>query len=77
VKLFSEHPEIIDKWQNRLRYLLVDEYQDTNACQYQLLKLLTGVRAQFTAVGDDDQAIYGWRGADIDNLKKLPPNSRR
>jgi len=72
VKLFSELPEIADKWQNRLRYLLVDEYQDTNACQYQLLKLLTGVRAQFTAVGDDDQAIYGWRGADIDNLKKLP-----
>lgn len=72
VKLFTEHPEITDKWQNRLRYLLVDEYQDTNACQYQLLKLLTGVRAQFTAVGDDDQAIYGWRGADIDNLKKLP-----
>jgi len=72
VKLFSEHPAIIEKWQNRLRYLLVDEYQDTNACQYQLLKLLTGVRAQFTAVGDDDQAIYGWRGADIDNLKKLP-----
>jgi len=72
VKLFREHPEIADKWQNRLRYLLVDEYQDTNACQYQLLKLLTGVRAQFTAVGDDDQAIYGWRGADIENLKKLP-----
>ena len=72
VKLFGEHPEIAGKWQNRLRYLLVDEYQDTNACQYQLLKLLTGIRAQFTAVGDDDQAIYGWRGADIDNLKKLP-----
>jgi ATP-dependent DNA helicase Rep len=72
VKLFSEHPQIAEKWQNRLRYLLVDEYQDTNACQYLLLKLLTGVRAQFTAVGDDDQAIYGWRGADIDNLKKLP-----
>ena len=72
VKLFGEHPEIADKWQNRLRYLLVDEYQDTNACQYRLLKLLTGVRAQFTAVGDDDQAIYGWRGADIDNLRKLP-----
>lgn len=72
VKLFNEHPEIADKWQNRLRYLLVDEYQDTNACQYQVLKLLTGVRQQFTAVGDDDQAIYGWRGADIENLKKLP-----
>ena len=72
VVLFQQHPEIVEKWQNRLRYLLVDEYQDTNASQYQLLKLLTGVRAQFTAVGDDDQAIYGWRGADIDNLKKLP-----
>ena len=72
VKLFTEHPEIADKWQNRWHYLLVDDYQDTNACQYQLLKLLTGVRAQFTAVGDDDQAIYGWRGADIDNLRKLP-----
>ena len=72
VVLFQQHPEIAEKWQNRLRYLLVDEYQDTNACQYQLLKLLTGVRAQFTAVGDDDQAIYGWRGADIDNLRKLP-----
>ncbi|HJW25006.1 MAG TPA: UvrD-helicase domain-containing protein [Rhodocyclaceae bacterium] len=72
VELFEKHPEIREKWQNRLRYLLVDEYQDTNACQYQLLKLLTGIRAQFTAVGDDDQAIYGWRGADIENLKKLP-----
>ena len=72
VTLFQQHPEITDKWQNRLRYLLVDEYQDTNAGQYQLLKLLTGVRSQFTAVGDDDQAIYGWRGADIENLKKLP-----
>ncbi|MBS1189713.1 MAG: ATP-dependent helicase Rep [Rhodocyclaceae bacterium] len=72
VELFEKHPDIREKWQNRLRYLLVDEYQDTNACQYQLLKLLTGVRAQFTAVGDDDQAIYGWRGADIENLKKLP-----
>ncbi len=72
VTLLSTHPEIREKWQNRLRYLLVDEYQDTNACQYQLLRLLTGVRAQFTAVGDDDQAIYGWRGADIENLRNLP-----
>ncbi|MEY4592525.1 MAG: hypothetical protein RIR18_1420, partial [Pseudomonadota bacterium] len=72
VKLFAEHADIREKWQNRLRYLLVDEYQDTNACQYQLLRLLTGPRAQFTAVGDDDQSIYGWRGADIENLRKLP-----
>ena len=72
VELFEKHPEVREKWQNRLRYILVDEYQDTNACQYKLLKLLTGVRAMFTAVGDDDQAIYGWRGADIENLRGLP-----
>ena len=72
VELFEKHPEILNKWQNRLRYLLVDEYQDTNACQYKLLKLLAGPRAAFTAVGDDDQAIYGWRGADIENLRGLP-----
>jgi ATP-dependent DNA helicase Rep len=51
--------------------LLVDEYQDTNACQYKLIKMLTGVRGQFTAVGDDDQAIYGWRGANVENLRQL------
>jgi ATP-dependent DNA helicase Rep len=72
VALFENHPEVRDKWQNRLRYLLIDEYQDTNASQYQLLKLLAGPRAAFTAVGDDDQAIYGWRGADIENLRGLP-----
>ncbi len=60
-----------DRWQNRLRYLLIDEYQDTNACQYSLLKLLAGPRAAFTAVGDDDQAIYGWRGATLENLSQL------
>ncbi|GHU07503.1 ATP-dependent DNA helicase Rep [Betaproteobacteria bacterium] len=72
VELFRASPEALDKWQNRLRYLLIDEYQDTNACQYQLLRLLAGSRAAFTAVGDDDQAIYGWRGADIENLRALP-----
>ena len=72
VALFEAHPAVLGKWQNRLRYLLVDEYQDTNACQYALLKLLAGPRAAFTAVGDDDQAIYGWRGADIENLRGLP-----
>ncbi len=69
--LFTQECEIRDKWQNRLRHVLVDEYQDTNAAQYQLLKLLTGPRASFTAVGDDDQAIYGWRGASADNLAAL------
>ncbi len=49
----------------------MDEYQDTNTAQYRLLQQLTGVRASFTAVGDDDQAIYGWRGADVENLRRL------
>jgi ATP-dependent DNA helicase Rep len=70
-QLLDAHSELREKWQNRLRHVLVDEYQDTNAAQYQLLKKLTGVRAAFTAVGDDDQAIYGWRGASADNLKQL------
>jgi ATP-dependent DNA helicase Rep len=72
VALFESQPAIRDKWQNRLRYLLIDEYQDTNVSQYQLLRLLAGPRAAFTAVGDDDQAIYGWRGANIANLRGLP-----
>ncbi|MCX8144952.1 MAG: UvrD-helicase domain-containing protein [Azovibrio sp.] len=76
-QLFETHPKVREKWQNRLRYLLVDEYQDTNACQYALLKLLTGPRQQFTAVGDDDQSIYAWRGADIENLRKLPQDFPR
>ncbi len=71
VVLFKEHPEALARWQQRLRYLLIDEYQDTNDCQYQLTKLLAGQRAAFTAVGDDDQAIYAWRGASIENLHNL------
>ena len=71
VELFEVHSEALDKWQRKLQYLLVDEYQDTNACQYKLVKMLTGLRGQFTAVGDDDQAIYGWRGADVKNLRQL------
>ncbi|MCB6183399.1 UvrD-helicase domain-containing protein [Leeia sp. TBRC 13508] len=71
VRLFESHDDVLNKWQDKLRYLLVDEYQDTNACQYTLLKYIAGSRSQFTAVGDDDQAIYAWRGADIENLKNL------
>jgi ATP-dependent DNA helicase Rep len=71
-KLLERDEECRTKWQNTLRYLLVDEYQDTNAIQYELLKSLAGERAMFTAVGDDDQSIYGWRGATIDNLRRLP-----
>jgi ATP-dependent DNA helicase Rep len=71
VELFEQHPEVLNKWQHKLKYLLIDEYQDTNTCQYKLVKLLTGIEGNFTAVGDDDQAIYGWRGADVENLRQL------
>ncbi|HLU19852.1 MAG TPA: UvrD-helicase domain-containing protein [Pusillimonas sp.] len=70
-ELMQTHQEIRERWQARVQYLLVDEYQDTNECQYRLVKLLTGQRAMFTAVGDDDQAIYAWRGATVENLAKL------
>jgi ATP-dependent DNA helicase Rep len=72
LRLFATDAEARGKWQDMLRYVLVDEYQDTNAVQYELLKHLVGERAMFTAVGDDDQSIYGWRGATIENLKRLP-----
>ena len=72
LKLLQHHPEVLTKWQAAFGHVLVDEYQDTNATQYELLKLLVGERARFTAVGDDDQSIYGWRGATLDNLKRLP-----
>ncbi|HDS0919220.1 TPA: DNA helicase Rep [Pseudomonas putida] len=71
VKLFQEHPKVLERWQNRVRYLLVDEYQDTNASQYLLVKMLIGMRNQFTVVGDDDQSIYAWRGARPENLMLL------
>ena len=71
VELFETHAEVAQRWQHRFRYLLVDEYQDTNDCQYRMMKLLAGDRAALTAVGDDDQAIYAWRGASTANLRNL------
>jgi len=71
VMLFQQHPEVLDKWRNQIRYLLVDEYQDTNQTQYELIKLLTGTLGKFTVVGDDDQSIYAWRGAQPENLAQL------
>ena len=71
VKLFQDHPEVLEKWRNKVRYMLVDEYQDTNASQYLLVKLLVQERAHFTVVGDDDQSIYAWRGARPENLMQL------
>ncbi len=71
VQLFREQPEVLDRWQNRIRYLLVDEYQDTNLSQYELVRQLIGVRQALTVVGDDDQSIYSWRGARPENLMRL------
>lgn len=71
VKLLEQHPEVLERWQSRVRYMLVDEYQDTDISQYRLVKLLTGVRQAFTVVGDDDQSIYAWRGANPQNLLQL------
>lgn len=70
-EILERNEEVRTRWQNRVRYLLVDEYQDTNVCQYRLVQMLSGSRAMFTAVGDDDQAIYAWRGATMENLAKL------
>lgn len=69
--LFEQNAEVLSKWQQRLRYLLIDEYQDTNTTQYELVRQLAGVHCKLTAVGDDDQSIYAWRGANIENLKRL------
>ncbi|MDQ2927135.1 MAG: UvrD-helicase domain-containing protein [Pseudomonadota bacterium] len=71
-KLLARDAEVREAWRERLRYVLVDEYQDTNGIQYELMKLLAGEAGLFTAVGDDDQSIYGWRGATLENLKRLP-----
>ncbi|PTY37610.1 ATP-dependent DNA helicase Rep [Saccharospirillum sp. MSK14-1] len=69
--LFRDHPEVLARWNRRIRYLLVDEYQDTNISQYQLVKMLVGDQPRFTVVGDDDQSIYSWRGARPENLVQL------
>ena len=71
VLLFKDHPEVLKKWQARIHYLLVDEYQDTNGCQYELVKQLVGIREALTVVGDDDQSVYSWRGANPENLNLL------
>jgi ATP-dependent DNA helicase Rep len=72
LKLLTRDDEARAKWRGTFAHVLIDEVQDTNAVQYELLKALVGEQGLFTAVGDDDQSIYGWRGATIDNLKRLP-----
>ena len=71
VMLFRQQPEVLEKWQRRIRYLLVDEYQDTNLAQYELVKTLVNEKQALTVVGDDDQSIYAWRGARPENLMQL------
>jgi ATP-dependent DNA helicase Rep len=71
VRLLRGDLDARERWQNRIRHLLVDEYQDTNGAQYELVRLLVGPRGAFTVVGDDDQSIYAWRGARPDNLARL------
>ncbi|MEL6117559.1 DNA helicase Rep [Photobacterium sp. SP02] len=71
VLLLRDNDEVRQRWQNKIRYLLVDEYQDTNTSQYAFVKLLVGERSKFTVVGDDDQSIYSWRGAQPENLALL------
>ena len=70
-QLLRQHPQALEQWQHRIRHMLMDEYQDTNSCQYELVKLLVGKLTPFTAVGDDDQSIYAWRGARPENLERL------
>ena len=68
VELFRTEPEVLDRYRLRFRYILVDEYQDTNLAQYEIVRLLAGEHRNLCVVGDDDQSIYGWRGADIRNI---------
>ena len=68
LELLAEQPPVLEYYQNRFDYILVDEYQDTNRAQYELVRLLTGKKRNLCVVGDDDQSIYGWRGADIRNI---------
>ena len=68
VRLFKEHPRVLDKYRETFKYMMVDEYQDTNKTQYDLIKLLAGENRNICVVGDDDQSIYKWRGADINNI---------
>ena len=71
VELFRNHPEVLQRWQEKVHYMLVDEYQDTNGAQYELVRRLVGERRKLTVVGDDDQSIYAWRGAKPENLAQL------
>jgi len=71
LRLFKDAPQVLEKLQDRWRYLLVDEYQDTNGCQYEMIRGIAGTRRNVCVVGDDDQSIYGWRGADPERILRF------
>lgn len=72
LRIFENHPDTLNYYRDVYRYLLVDEYQDTNAAQFRILQLLAGDRMNICVVGDDDQSIYAWRGADVSNILDFP-----
>ena len=79
VQLLSEHPDVRQRWRERFRYIMVDEFQDTNRLQLELVRLLADERRNVAVVGDDDQSIYGWRGAEVSNILEFEhhfPNPR-
>src|SRR4029079_11076865 len=71
LRLFLQNPDVLADYQRRLRYTLVDECQDTNVAQYLWLRLIAGGSPNICCVGDDDQSIYGWRGAEVDNILRF------
>src|SRR5439155_3149398 len=71
IRLFRDNPDTLNLFHERFRYILVDEYQDTNTAQYMWLRLLAQGRQNLCCVGDDDQSIYGWRGAEVDNILRF------
>ncbi len=71
ITIFQQHPDILEDWRGRFRFLMVDEYQDTNTAQYLWLRLLAQGTKNLCVVGDDDQSIYGWRGAEVDNILRF------
>lgn len=76
VQLFEEHPDVLSRYQDRYHYIMIDEYQDTNPVQYRLAQLISGERNNLCVVGDDDQSIYGWRGAEIKNILQFESDTQ-